>query len=233
MSKNQTVERFDCDYFENGIVSGKSCYENYRWLPELTIRMAHRMIKYLGMPDGASVLDFGCAKGYMVRALRILDMEAFGCDVSRYAVGNADPEVRAYCRVCHPANGRMIPFDRRFQWIVSKDVLEHLDESALMGFLDEAREHTDRMFHVIPLADENGVFVVPEYERDITHSLRKSSEWWRAHFEERGWKCVRFALAVPGVKDNWTARYPKGNGFFVFQRVAKRARRKVLVTGRA
>lgn len=126
----------------------------------------------------------------------------------------------------------MIPFGRKFQWIVSKDVLEHLNEPVLNRFLDEAREHTERMFHVVPLADEKGVFIVPEYERDITHVLRKPSEWWRTRFEERGWHCVRFTRVVPGVKENWTTRYPLGNGFFVLQRVQRRLRRKAAETHR-
>ena len=39
-------EKYDKDYFKNGIASGKSCYSNYRWLPELTIPMAYNIIKY-------------------------------------------------------------------------------------------------------------------------------------------------------------------------------------------
>jgi SAM-dependent methyltransferase len=203
---------FDRDYFEDGIVTGKSCYVNYHWMPELTIRMAHKLIKHLGIKGGDRVLDFGCAKGFLVKALRILDVDAFGCDVSRYAIGKVDPEVRRCCRLMK--NERSIPFNRKFDWVISKDVLEHIEERDLDTILEDFRKVCDRMFHVIPLANERGELVIPEYELDTTHVLKKSSKWWLEKFKTAGWEPVSFCHKVDGIKDNWTTKYEKGNGFF-------------------
>lgn len=208
---------YDRDYYENGVVAGKSCYENYRWMPEMTIKMAYRMMKHLKLHEGATLLDYGCAKGYLVKALRILDVEAFGCDVSSYAIENVDPEVRPFCR-CSTGDVDVVPFDRSFDWVISKDVLEHLDEKAVDRFMAAVGKHTKRMFHVIPLANSHGKFVVPEYERDTTHVLRQTSDWWQKRFEHHGWHCESFDFDVPGIKENWTSRYPKGNGFFILKR---------------
>lgn len=46
-----------------------------------------------------SVLDVGCAKGFLVRALRDLGIEAYGADVSEYAIGSAERTVRPFLRV--------------------------------------------------------------------------------------------------------------------------------------
>ena len=67
-------EDYDEDYFERGLSSGKSGYDNYRWLPELTIKFAYKIIKELNLREGDRVLDYGCAKGFFVKALRILDI---------------------------------------------------------------------------------------------------------------------------------------------------------------
>lgn len=204
---------YDEDYFENGIVTGKSCYINYHWMPELTIRMAHNLIKHLELKGGDRILDFGCAKGFLVKALRILDIDAYGCDISSYAIDKVDPEVRHVCKLMDYDN--TIPFGHNFDWIISKDVLEHINEDDISIILQQARFATNRMFHVIPLANRQGKLIVPEYEMDRSHILKKDLDWWKNKFESTGWKTVSFNHSVKGIKENWTDKYEKGNAFFV------------------
>ena len=63
---------YDKDYYECGIESGKSLYNNYRWMPELTIPFCSRIVEHLKISTEQKVLDFGCAKGYSVKAMRLL-----------------------------------------------------------------------------------------------------------------------------------------------------------------
>jgi len=209
---------FDREYFEDGMVTGKSCYINYHWMPELTIKMAYGIIRYLGLKDGESILDFGCAKGFVVKSFRILDIEAYGCDISFYAIDNVDPEVRHYCKLIDTETKDVIPFEKKFDWIMSKDVLEHMTEDQVDVLLEKAHDKTDKMFHVIPLADEDGNFIIPEYELDKTHILKRSVNWWVNKFKSKGWKDVSFEYQIKGVKDNWTNKYGKGNAFFVVKK---------------
>ena len=46
-------EEFDLEYFEQGPMTGKSLYTNYRWLPELTLPMCHHIITYFGITADA------------------------------------------------------------------------------------------------------------------------------------------------------------------------------------
>ena len=209
------ADDFNKDYFENGVVTGKSGYTNYQWMPELTIKLAYNIIKYLGLEDEHEVLDFGCAKGYLVKALRILDIKAYGVDISKYAIEMADSEVRDYLRLADKNN--IIPFDKTFDWLITKDVLEHMTEDALDNFLKVSRKAAKNSFHVIPLGDEKECFVIPAYELDTTHVLKKPKDWWIDRFEKAGWKLKTFCYCVPGIKENWTSQYEKGNGFFVFE----------------
>lgn len=50
------------------------------------------------IPGVKTVFDIGCAKGFLVKALRSLGVEAYGIDVSDYAIELADPGVRPYLR---------------------------------------------------------------------------------------------------------------------------------------
>lgn len=52
--------------------------------------------KVLAFLDGKKVLELGCAKGYSVQWLREQGIEAWGMDVSAYAISQADPVVQPY-----------------------------------------------------------------------------------------------------------------------------------------
>jgi SAM-dependent methyltransferase len=208
-------QQYDADYFERGIATGKSCYTDYRWISELTIPMAMTIIDYLGIRRGELVLDFGCSKGFLVKAMRMLHRDCWGVDVSEYAISYADPEVRYFCRLtngtCNYDN--LFPV-KRFSYCVAKDVFEHVPKEVLPNVLRAIP--SDVLFAVIPLGD-NGRYRIPAYEMDVTHIIREPEAWWKRVFKNSGWNVRKMEHLVPGIKDNW-ARYPTGNGFFVLER---------------
>jgi ubiquinone/menaquinone biosynthesis C-methylase UbiE len=61
-----------------------------RWLP-----VARDIIAHFGLKPGMRVLDIGCAKGFLVKDLMLAcpGLEAFGLDISPYAVMHCEPEV--------------------------------------------------------------------------------------------------------------------------------------------
>lgn len=210
---------YDEDYYERGPILGISGYQNYHWMPELTIRMAHKLVMELPIRPGESVLDFGCAKGFLVRALRILDVDATGVDVSAYAIAHADGEVREYCR---HISGSEDPaaFAQKYHWMLAKDVLEHMVPDELGDLLSRTRDHVKKVFAAVPLSadDDSEKYIVPQYDRDITHRIAKSMGWWTRMFEQQGWRIVRASQEFPGCKENWTRTWRNANGFFVVER---------------
>jgi len=83
-------EYFNEDYYERGAETGKSLYSHYRWMPELTIPMAHHIVMYTKLLPKEKILDFGCAKGFTVKALRLMGYKSFGVDVSEYAISQIE-----------------------------------------------------------------------------------------------------------------------------------------------
>ncbi len=215
--------RYDEDYFEHGPIAGVSGYMNYSWMPERTLRMAHHLIASLPIKPGERVLDFGCAKGFLVKALRILDVEAWGVDVSEYAIAHADQEVRRYLiqsafSIKAPGMAGIYVNNEpcRFDWLIAKDVFEHLTEEELRCVLEDCSAR--RLFVAVPLGDGER-FTIPAMDLDVTHRLAKSGAWWAETFQACGWRVDSFAHSFPGCKDDWTARFPEGNGFFVLSRL--------------
>ncbi|MHB8220166.1 MAG: class I SAM-dependent methyltransferase [Acidimicrobiales bacterium] len=83
-------------------------------------------------------LDVGCAKGYLVEALREKGVDAYGCDVSRFAVEHAAPGALGYVR--RGDLGRGLPYgDGEFDLVTALEILEHLDPSDVQGALTELR----------------------------------------------------------------------------------------------
>ena len=106
------------DYFERGNELNISGYSNYRWIPELTIPLAFRIIELLQITREESILDYGCAKGYLVKALRLLYRDAYGYDISSYALQCAPNDVRKYL------TSNKEDLKGNYTWIIAKDVLE-------------------------------------------------------------------------------------------------------------
>ena len=87
------MEEYGKSYYEDGIKSGVSCYENYRWLPELSIPLAFEIAEYLNIKKTDSILDFGCAKGYLVKSFRLLHYDCYGVDVSEFKTTKASSNI--------------------------------------------------------------------------------------------------------------------------------------------
>jgi predicted TPR repeat methyltransferase len=208
-------EFFDKDYYENGICTGKSCYVNYRWMPEITIKLAYNLIKHLNLNEHDTLLDYGCAKGYLVKALRILDVDAFGCDSSEYAISTVDTDVMDFC---YNVESKDNVINQNYDWLMTKDVLEHMTEADIDQLLTESSKKVKNMFHVIPLGIKNGKFIIQEYHDDPSHIQIQTEKWWTEKFNNHGWEVVSFSYKVNGIKSNWTEKYDKGNGFFTLKR---------------
>ncbi len=70
----------------------------------------------------STVLDAGCAWGLLVERLRARGVEAYGIDISEYAIQNVHPDIQQYCWVGSITD----PFPRRYDLIISIEVLEHM-----------------------------------------------------------------------------------------------------------
>lgn len=203
------MNKYDEDYYERGVQLGISGYTNYRWMPELTIPMCEMMANYLCIPKNQKILDFGCAKGYLVKAFIELGYDCDGVDISEYAISQAPQEIRDRLFLYNPEN-----LDNKYyDTVIAKDVFEHIEPKDLSKILWELSDVTDRIFCVVPLGDGEK-YIVPEYENDITHVIRQPKEWWVEHFKKSGWNTSFFSYLLNGIKDNWS-HYTKGNGFFV------------------
>ncbi len=196
---------YDADYFERGRETGKGWLQNYHWMPRRSFKEAFGYIDYLGLNETHYVLDFGCAKGFIVRALRELEIMADGCDISTYALQYAP-------RGCWDSSIEKEWLNRKYTHVLSKDVFEHLTPKELNEVLKKISTISNKIMCIVPMGD-NGVYRIKEYHTEISHIIIENEEWWKDAFVYSGWKIISDCNHVPGIKDNWMA-IPNGNHVF-------------------
>lgn len=94
-------------------------------------------IQHWQLKNGDSLLDIGCAKGFMLYDLKeyLPNLDVYGVDISEYAIDNAKEEVRDFCQV---ANAISLPFDdQSIDISISITTLHNLEEKDLIKALLE------------------------------------------------------------------------------------------------
>jgi ubiquinone/menaquinone biosynthesis C-methylase UbiE len=103
-----------------------------RWIP-----VAEDMVRHFDLKPGDRVLDVGCAKGFLVKDLMKVQpgLEAFGVDVSRYALMHCETE--AIGRL-HLGSADDLPFpDGSFKAAISLNTIHNLDRAGCIRALRE------------------------------------------------------------------------------------------------
>jgi len=125
--------QFGKEYFDGTREQGYGGYRyDGRWLP-----IAEDLVRHFGLSAGNRVLDVGCGKGFLVKDLMKVcpGLEAFGIDISEYAVMNCEPEVAGRLQV---GNAMHLPFpDNSFAAVISINTIHNLERAGCIQALRE------------------------------------------------------------------------------------------------
>jgi glycosyltransferase involved in cell wall biosynthesis/2-polyprenyl-3-methyl-5-hydroxy-6-metoxy-1,4-benzoquinol methylase len=178
---------FDADYFETGLKSNWN--DGYSWsaFGGLFRKTADFLLSTF--PDVESVLDVGCAKGFLVHALREKGRAAHGIDVSPWAIASAGPEVAA-----HLTRARAEEFapERSVDLVVALDLLSQLTEEQALAFLTRIRPWT-RGGLLATIAsfetdDDLRRHAAQGLGHDLSHVTLQTRAYWHDLFLRAGWR---------------------------------------------
>lgn len=110
--------------------------------------MAAGWINHLAL-SGKKVLEIGCAKGFLVKDLRDMGVDAWGLDVSQYAVDNCEPEVAPYLSVGDARTYLSNYSNKEWDVVLSLRFLECIDEADLPDLVDEINRISKKSVHVV------------------------------------------------------------------------------------
>lgn len=196
------------DYWISGQTDGKSGYENFFINWEWNNRLLDHLEKIYDF-KGKKILDLGCAYGQVVAAMLKRKYDAYGTDLSDYAIEAGQVEYP-------PLKGRTIQgschqlrySDNEFNFLYSNQVFEHIPASVC----DELAKSTYRVTKPGGLLwcglvlDLNSDFQPQGYnpeDIDKTHINLRPKAWWDEKFIAAGWKVEdNFDKAFRNVKIN-------------------------------
>jgi SAM-dependent methyltransferase len=139
-----------------------------RWL-EFFDKIARRIAVDL---RPTSVLDAGCALGMLVEGLRHQGIDAYGVDVSEYAIDHVDPSIREFVW----RSSLTEPLSRRYDLVVCVEVIEHLPADEAEAAIDNLCASADRIL----------ISSSPHDYGEATHVNVKQPEEWATLFARRG-----------------------------------------------
>jgi ubiquinone/menaquinone biosynthesis C-methylase UbiE len=127
-------QMFSYDYFDGDRIHG---YGGYSYHPRFWSETVKLFANYYSLAADASILDIGCAKGFMLKDFTELmpNLIVTGIDVSQYAVDNSDPAVRS--RI-NQGNAKELPYrDAVFDLVISINTIHNLSRADVLLALHE------------------------------------------------------------------------------------------------
>ncbi len=119
-----------------------------------------------------TVLDAGCAWGFLVENLRLEGIEAFGVDISAYAIQQAYAGIKPYLWEGSVTD----PLPRRYDLIVSIEVLEHIPQA----------ESEQAVANLCRYTDDVLFSSTPFDQTEATHFNVQPPEYWAEQFARQG-----------------------------------------------
>jgi SAM-dependent methyltransferase len=118
-------------YFDGPREYGYGGYKyDGRWIP-----VAKDIVKHFNLKKNNKVLDIGCGKGFLVKDLLNLGIDAYGIDVSQYALENCEKEVVGRLKI---GSAEKLPFpDNSFDAVISINTIHNLSKSECLKAVQE------------------------------------------------------------------------------------------------
>jgi ubiquinone/menaquinone biosynthesis C-methylase UbiE len=177
--KHRSVARqFGEEFFDGDRLYG---YGGYGYHPRFWTDTVAHIRDHYGLAFDASILDVGCAKGFMLYDFKKLMPEATlaGIDVSQYAIENAQEEVKSNVQV---ADAKELPFeDDSFDLVISINTVHNLP-------LEECKQSIREIQRV----SKNHAFITMDaYRSEAEHqSMLKWNLTARTHMYVEEWESL-------------------------------------------
>ena len=184
-AKDRRIARqFGKEFFDGSRDQG---YGGFHYHPKYWQPVIPDFQRHYGLTKHNTVLDVGCAKGFMLYDMMKLipDIQVKGIDISKYAIVNAMEEVHSHCQVAFATN---LPFeDNSFDLVVSITTLHNLERDDLAKALQEIERVTRRNSFITLDAYHNEEEKVRMESWNLTAKTVMHVDEWKKFFKKVGY----------------------------------------------
>lgn len=160
-------------YRQYDVGIGKVNYQNSTYTKDFLTGIAKQIVSDF---HPKTVLDAGCAMGHLVAALRDLGVEAYGVDVSEYAIANVREDICPFCRTASLSENFPADLPQHYDLVVTIEVLEHLYAEDGQKAIANLCKHADTVLFSS----------TPDDFEERTHVNVQQREYWAKLFFEQG-----------------------------------------------
>lgn len=160
------MNKYDETYYKSHC--GEEYERGHGW-EEVFGNYADRVVREI---QPKRTLDIGCARGFFVEALCDRGVDAYGIDISEYAISNVREDMRSRCKV----QSALVKIEEKYDLITCIEVLEHLDNKDIPVAIQRMCEATDDIiFSSTPF----------DYDEE-SHISIHTPEYWVEQFAYNG-----------------------------------------------
>jgi O-antigen biosynthesis protein len=176
LARTDPGQLYNADYYDHGCtVNDSIAYGRHEpWLSFYN-KIARKLIRRY---NPKSVADIGCAFGMIVESLVDRGVDAYGFDISSYAVSMGRADIKSRLIVHSILNRIPLNNAQKYDLVLCMEVLEHLPP-----------EHADRAVSVLCAASDRVIFSSsPDDFDEPTHFNVLPTEQWIELFAKYGFK---------------------------------------------
>ena len=182
---NRVIARqFGREFFDGDRKHG---YGGFNYFPKFWQPVIPSFQQHWGLTSKSSVLDVGCAKGFMMHDLAqiIPGITVKGVDISEYAIQNAIEDMQPHVQV---ANATKLPFgDNSFDVVISINSIHNLDLEECGKALQEIERVSRKGSFITVDAYRNEEEKKRMYAWNLTAKTIMPVDEWVKFFKEVGY----------------------------------------------
>ena len=188
-SKNESdraiARKFGHEFFDGDRNHG---YGGFNYMPRFWQPVIPTFKEYWDLTPDSSLLDVGCAKGFMLHDLTTLipGITVKGVDISEYAIDNVMEDMKPHTQV---ANAMRLPFaDDAFDVVISINTIHNLEIDQCAMALREISRVSKKYSFITVDAFRNKEEEKKMFEWNLTAKTILSVSDWIKFFEENNYK---------------------------------------------
>lgn len=178
------ARKFGKDFFDGDRKNG---YGGFNYMPRFWQPVIPTFQEYWNLTSNSSLLDVGCAKGFMLYDLTLLipNITVSGIDISEYAIENAVEEIKPFVSV---ANATSLPYeDNSFDVVISINTVHNLEREECAKALQEIERVSRGKSFITVDAYRNEEEKRRMFDWNLTAKTIMSVEEWEMFFKEIGY----------------------------------------------